>query len=121
MTKPVIDWFALSPSLALLAAAGVALLGAVLVPQRAVRVFSALACALGFLGAGVAAGLLYWKSPEATYEVAEAIRRDRFGMLAQLVIAGAGFLAVGISYSQRVRKEHIGEYYALLEIGRAHV
>ncbi len=114
MTKPVVDWFALSPALALLAAAGLALLGSVLVPQRAVRVFSALACALGFLGAGAAAGLLYWKSPEATYEVAEAIRRDRFGMLAQLVIAGAGFLAVGISYAQRVRKEHIGEYYALL-------
>jgi NADH-quinone oxidoreductase subunit N len=114
MTKPVVDWFALSPALALLAAAGVALLGAVLVPSRAVRVFSAVVCALGFLGAGVAAGLLYWKSPEATYEVAEAIRRDRFGELAQLVIAGAGFLAVGISYAQRVRKEHIGEYYALL-------
>ncbi len=114
MTKPVVDWFALSPALALLGAAGLALLGSVLVPQRAVRVFSALVCALGFLGAGVAAGLLYWKSPDATYEVAEAIRRDRFGMLAQIVIAGAGFLAVGISYEQRVRKEHIGEYYALL-------
>jgi NADH-quinone oxidoreductase subunit N len=114
MTKPVVDWFALSPALTLLGAAGVALLGAVLVPQRAVRVFSALVCALGFLGAGIAAGLLYWKSPEATYEVAEAIRRDRFGMLAQVVIAGAGFLAVGISYAQRVRKEHVGEYYALL-------
>jgi NADH-quinone oxidoreductase subunit N len=114
MTKPVVDWFALSPALTLLGAAGLALLGSVLVPQRAVRVFSALVCALGFLGAGVAAGLLYWKSPDATYEVAEAIRRDRFGMLAQIVIAGAGFLAVGISYAQRVRKEHIGEYYALL-------
>jgi NADH-quinone oxidoreductase subunit N len=114
MTKPVVDWFALSPALALLGAAGLALLGSVLVPQRAVRVFSAIVCALGFLGAGVAAGLLYWKSPDATYEVAEAIRRDRFGMLAQIVIAGAGFLAVGISYAQRVRKEHVGEYYALL-------
>ncbi len=114
MTKPVVDWFALSPALALLGAAGVALLGSVLVPQRAVRVFSAFACALGFLGAGVAAGLLYWKSPDATYEVADAILRDRFGTLAQIVIAGAGFLAVGISYAQRVRKEHVGEYYALL-------
>jgi NADH-quinone oxidoreductase subunit N len=114
MTKPVVDWFALSPALALLGAAGLTLLGSVLVPQRAVRVFSAIVCALGFLGAGVAAGLLYWKSPDATYEVAEAIRRDRFGMLAQIVIAGAGFLAVGISYAQRVRKEHVGEYYALL-------
>ena len=114
MTKPTVDWFALSPALALLAAAGVALLGAVLVPRRAVNVFSAAVCALGFLGAGVAAGLLYWKSPEATYEVADAIRRDRFGTLAQMVIAGAGFLAVGISYAHRLRREHVGEYYALL-------
>ena len=41
MDKPVVDWFALSPSLALLAAAGLALLGAVLVPRAAVRIFSA--------------------------------------------------------------------------------
>jgi NADH-quinone oxidoreductase subunit N len=114
MTKPVVDWFALSPALTLLGASGVALLGSVLVPRRAVLVFSAIACALGFLGAGVAAALLYWKSPEATYEVAEAIRRDRFGTLAQLVIAGSGFLAVGISFAQRTRREHVGEYYALL-------
>jgi len=114
MTKPTVDWFALSPALALLAAAGVALLGAVLVPRRAVNVFSAAVCALGFLCAGVAAGLLYWKSPEGTYEVADAIRRDRFGTLAQMVIAGAGFLAVGISYAHRFRQKHVGEYYALL-------
>ncbi len=114
MIKPTVDWFALSPALALLAAAGVALLGAVLVPRRAVSVFSAVVCALGFLGAGVAAGLLYWKSPDATLEVAEAIRRDRFGTLAQMIVAGAGFLAVGISYAHRFRREHVGEYYALL-------
>ena len=114
MDKPVVDWFALSPSLALLAAAGLALLGAVLVPRVAVRVFSASVCALGFVGAGVAAGLLYWKSPEATYEVADTIVRDRYGALAQLIVAGAGLLAVGISYGQRTRREHVGEYFALL-------
>jgi NADH-quinone oxidoreductase subunit N len=114
MDKPVVDWFALSPSLALLAAAGIALLGAVIVPRRAVHPFAAIVSALGFAGAGVAAGLLYWKSPEATLEVAEAISRDRFGALAQIVVAGAGFLAVGISYGQRTRREHVGEYFALL-------
>ena len=114
MDKPVVDWFSLSPAFALLGAAGLALLGAVLVPRQAVRIFTAVVCALGFLGAGVAAGLLYWKSPEATYEVADAIRRDRFGALAQMIVAGAGFLAVGISYGQRTRREHVGEYFALL-------
>jgi NADH-quinone oxidoreductase subunit N len=114
IAKPAVDWFALSPALALLAAAGVALLGAVLVPRSVVRVFSAIVSALGFVGAGVAAGLLYWKSPEATYEVADAIRRDRFGALAQLVVAGAGLLAVGISYEQGTKRQHVGEYFALL-------
>ena len=114
IAKPVVDWFALSPALALLGASGVALLGAVLVPARAVKVFTAVVCALGFVGAGVAAGLLYWKSPEATYEVADAIRRDRFGAFAQLVVAGAGFLAVGISYGQGTARRHVGEYFALL-------
>ena len=114
MDTPVVDWFALSPSLALLAAAGLALLGAVLVPRVAVHAFSAIVCGLGFVGAGVAAGLLYWKSPEATYEVADTIVRDRYGALAQLIVAGAGLLAVGISYGQRTRREHVGEYFALL-------
>jgi hypothetical protein len=64
--KPVLDWFALSPALALLGAGALALLGAVLLPRQAVRAFGAVVCALGFAGAGIAAGLLYWKSPEAT-------------------------------------------------------
>jgi NADH-quinone oxidoreductase subunit N len=114
IAKPAVDWFALSPALALLAAAGLALLGAVLLPRSIVRAFSAVVCALGFVGAGVAAGLLYWKSTEATYEVADAIRRDRFGALAQLVVAGAGLLAVGISYEQGTKRRHVGEYFALL-------
>ena len=114
MDTPVVDWFSLSPSLALLAAAGLALLGAVLVPRGAVHIFSAVVCALGFVGAGVAAGLLYWKSPEATYEVADTIVRDRFGAFAQVIVAGAGLLAVGVSYGQRTRREHVGEYFALL-------
>jgi NADH-quinone oxidoreductase subunit N len=114
MTKPTVDWFALSPSLTLLAAAGIALLGAVFVPVVARKVFSAAIAALGFVAAGVFAGLLYSESPQATLEVADAITRDRFGALAQIVIAGAGLVAVGISYGQRTRAEHIGEYYAVL-------
>jgi NADH-quinone oxidoreductase subunit N len=114
MTKPTVDWFALAPSLALLAAAGIALLGAVLVPAVARKVFSATVAALGFVAAGVFAGLLYSESPQATLEVADAISRDRFSALAQIVIAGAGLVVVGISYGQRTRAEHVGEYYALL-------
>jgi NADH-quinone oxidoreductase subunit N len=114
VTKPAVDWFALAPSLALLAAASLALLGAVLVPAAARKIFAAVVAALGFVAAGVWAGLLYSESPRATLEVADAISRDRFGALAQIIIAGAGLVAVGISYGQRTRAEHVGEYYGLL-------
>ena len=57
MDTPAVDWFALSPSLALLAAAGLALLGAVFVPRVAVRIFSASICALGFVSLFVIGGL----------------------------------------------------------------
>jgi NADH-quinone oxidoreductase subunit N len=114
MTKPTVDWFALAPSLALLAATSLALLGAVLVPAVARKIFAAVVAAAGFIAAGVWAGLLYSETPDATLEVADAITRDRFGAFAQIIIAGAGLVAVGISFGQRTRAEHVGEYYALL-------
>jgi NADH-quinone oxidoreductase subunit N len=114
VNTPSVDWFALSPSLALLAASALALLGAVFVPVVARKIFAASVAALGFVAAGVFAGLLYSESPSATLEVADTITRDRFGALAQIVIAGAGLVAVGISYGQRTKAEHVGEYYALL-------
>jgi NADH-quinone oxidoreductase subunit N len=114
MTKPTVDWFALSPSLALLAASGLALLCAVFVPVVARKVYAAIVAALGFVAAGVAAGFLYSETPRASLEVADAISRDRFSALAQIVIAGAGLVAVGIAYGQRTRAEHVAEYYGLL-------
>jgi NADH-quinone oxidoreductase subunit N len=112
--KPSVDWFALSPELALLGAAGLALLGAVTLPRRWIRPLAAGACVLGFAGAFVAAALLFWKSGTPSGEVADAIARDRLAALAQLIVGGCGVLAVGISYSSRRRVEHAGEYYALL-------
>ena len=114
MPKPPIDWFALSPSLALLAASALALLGAVFVPVVARRLFAAAVAAAGFIAAGVFAGLLYSETAEPTLKVADAISRDRFSALAEVIIVGAGLVAVGISFGQRTRAEHIGEYYALL-------
>jgi NADH-quinone oxidoreductase subunit N len=111
---PSVDWFALSPELAMLGAAGVALLSAVLVPRAWIRPLAAFACALGFAGGFVLAALLFWKSPEAQGVVADAVRRDRLGAFTQMIIAGSGLLAVGVSYSWRTRDEHVGEYYALL-------
>jgi NADH-quinone oxidoreductase subunit N len=78
------------------------------------KIFAAVVAAAGFIAAGVWAGLLYSETPDATLEVADAITRDRFGAFAQIIIAGAGLVAVGISFGQRTRAEHVGEYYALL-------
>jgi NADH-quinone oxidoreductase subunit N len=111
---PSVDWFALAPELAMLAAAGVALLGAVLVPRRWIRPIAASACTLGFAGGFVAAALLFRETGTASLEVADAISRDRLAALAQMIVAGSGLLAVGISYSSRRRVEQVGEYYALL-------
>jgi NADH-quinone oxidoreductase subunit N len=40
--------------------------------------------------------------------------RDRFGSFTQMIVAGAGLLTVGISYSRSSRGHHAAEFYALL-------
>ncbi len=114
LNTPSIDWFELSPELALLGVSALALLTAVLVPQAWKRPVAAFLCAGGFLGALVAAALVYGYSSVSVEEIGDAVTRDRWGALAQIVIAGAGLLAVGISYSERMSDDHIAEYYALL-------
>jgi NADH-quinone oxidoreductase subunit N len=111
---PTVDWFALSPPLALLAAATVAMLGGVFVPSWLRRPLAAFACAAGYAGAFVAAALLYAWSEEREGRIADAIVRDRFGALAIMIVAGAGLLAVGVSYGERGLGEHSSEYFALL-------
>src|SRR5205814_5046924 len=74
----------------------------------------ALAAALGFAGAFVYAIVIYVHTPEVHSVIADSVRRDRFGALAQVIIAGAGLLTVGVSYANRMRDEHVAEYYAVL-------
>jgi NADH-quinone oxidoreductase subunit N len=110
---PPIDWFAISPELALLAVAGACLLAAVLVPEAARRATGAFLAAGGFTAAFVLAVVLYDRSPDGESVIAGAVRRDRFGAMAALIIAAVGLAAVAISYSEHMR-EHFAEYYALL-------
>jgi NADH-quinone oxidoreductase subunit N len=112
--RPHVDWFALAPELMLLGAMGFALMGAVLLPRVNRRDFGALAAALGFAGAFVYAIVVYVHTPDVHSVIADSVRRDRFGSLAQVIVAGSGLLAVGVSYAERMRDEHIAEYYALL-------
>ena len=111
---PTIDWAALAPELVLLAAAGIAMLIAVLVPKWLEKQLAAIVCALGFVGALIAAGVLYNHSANGHEVIAGAIQRDQLAALAQMVIAGAGLLAVGVAYSGRGSWKHAGEFFALL-------
>jgi NADH-quinone oxidoreductase subunit N len=110
---PHVDWFALAPELFLLGAAGLALMAAVLLPRRWRRDFGALAAALGFAGAFVFAILIYIHTPEVQSVIADSVRRDRFGALAQVIVCAAGLLTVGVAFGRSLR-EHVAEFYALL-------
>jgi NADH-quinone oxidoreductase subunit N len=114
ISKPHVDWFALSPELVLLGVSALALFIAVLVPRWARRALAATVCGLGFVGAFVAAAILYGRSAHGHPIIADAIVRDRFGALAMLIVAGSGLLAVGISAREPMRNGHDAEYYALL-------
>ena len=112
--RPHVDWLAIAPSNALLAAAAIVLLASVFLPRSARRPFSAMVCAIGFVVAFVFAAVLYSHGAVPHEEIAAAMRRDRFGAIAQLIVAGSGLLAVGLSYGERSSEDHIGEYYAIL-------
>ncbi len=112
--KPHVDWLALSPSLALLAAAGLLLLVAVLVPRRIRKPSSAVACAAGYVAAFVLAVVLADRSPRGKPIIADAMFRDRWAAVASILIAGCGVVAVLVSYGEHWRELHVGEYYALL-------
>src|SRR6185437_12680795 len=98
--RPHVDWFALSPSLAMICASGLLLLVAVLVPRRVRKQVAAVGAAGGFLTAFVFAIVLADRSPHAETAVADAIFRDRWAAVAQLIVAGCGFVTVLISYGE---------------------
>jgi NADH-quinone oxidoreductase subunit N len=110
---PSVDWLALSPVLALLAASGLCLLGAVLVPAAWRRVFSAVVAGAGFVVAGALAIWVFDASPEQTLLLSESMTRDRLAALTQVILAGIGLGAVLVAWGDE-RREHLGEYYSLL-------
>ena len=110
---PKVDWLALAPTLALLAASGVALLGSVLVPSAMRRFFCALVVFAGFITSAVFAGIVFDETTSGLALIAESFTRDRLGAFSALIIAGAGILTVLVSWGDN-RRDHVGEYYALL-------
>jgi len=110
---PNVDWFALSPTLALLGASGVALLAAVLVPAWMRKGVAAGTALLGFVLAAVLAGFVFDQSHTPQGLLAESMVRDQLAALAQVILAMTGAVVVLASWAER-RRDWYSEYYALL-------
>ena len=121
---PHVDWFALSTILALLAASGIALLGAVLVPRTFRRRFGAVVSGLGFTGGIVASIWLYVDSADGHAVVSGAFYRDRWTALGQVILCAVGLAATLLSVEHLPgwgrgtdrgrRDDHVAEFFALL-------
>ncbi len=116
ITTPHVDWFSISTILVLLGASFVALLGAVLVPAAARRAFAASVAVLGFAGGLATSIWLYVDSASGHLVIANAFYRDRWTMLAQIVVCAIGLATalVGAEQVARPRDEHISEFFALV-------
>jgi NADH-quinone oxidoreductase subunit N len=112
--KPHVDWLALSPSLSMLAATAALMMVAVFAPRASRHAVSAVVCGAGFVVGLVFAVIVFNRSATGGPIVADAIFRDRWAAAAQIVVAGCGVVAVLIAYGERIRRENVAEYYALL-------
>jgi NADH-quinone oxidoreductase subunit N len=109
---PTVDWLALSPTLALLGASGVALLAAVIVPEWMRRGVAAGVALIGFALSAVLACVVFSETPVPESLLSDSMVRDRFAAFAQVILAVSGAVVVLVAWSERRR--HAGEYYALL-------
>jgi NADH-quinone oxidoreductase subunit N len=114
IVKPHVDWFALSPVLALLGASGLLLMVAVFTRRAIRRETASFVAFAGFVTAFVFGVLVDVKSPRPTLLIHDSMFRDRWAALAEILIAGAGAITVLVSHRERWRDEHVAEYYALL-------
>jgi NADH-quinone oxidoreductase subunit N len=123
---PSIDWFGLSPVLALTGTAFFALLCAVLVPRGARRIAAASISAVGFVAGIVLAVWLYVDSANGHTIVAGAFYRDRWTALGQIILCAIGVATTLLAFehvpgwrggadADPVRRDdHVAEFFALL-------
>ena len=111
--KPSVDWLALSPTVALLGASGVALLAAVMVPAWMRKGAAAAIALVGFVVAAVLAGFVFDETPTPEVLLEGSMARDQLAALAQVILAITGAVVVLVSWAERRRDNH-GEYYALV-------
>ena len=110
---PTVDWLALSPSVALLGASGAALLAAVVAPPWMRKGAAAAIALAGFVAAAVLAGVVFDETPAPEVLLEGSMARDQLAALAQVILAITGAVVVLASWAER-RRDHHGEYYALL-------
>jgi NADH-quinone oxidoreductase subunit N len=124
INTPPIDWFGISPVLALIGTSFFALLCAVLVPRATRRVAAASISVVGFTAGIVLAIWLYVDSPNGHTIVSGTYYRDRWTALGQVILCAAGLattlLAVehvpgwGRKADPGRRDDHVAEFFALL-------
>jgi NADH-quinone oxidoreductase subunit N len=112
MKGPEINWEALSPAIALTAAACVVLLVGL---ARSGFVRRAIVPVLTIIGLGVTAGLAIWQWDTNEAIVAQALVIDNLSLTLLLVFCAGGIAAVLLSWRSTAAVEAgEGEYYALL-------
>jgi hypothetical protein len=103
IVKPHVDWFALSPSLALIGTSGLLLMAAVFVPRLYRKPVAAFLGFAGFVASGVFAGWLDQRTPHGQAIVHDAMFRDRWAALAQVILAGSGAVAIVLAAMDMLR------------------
>ena len=109
---PTVDWLALSPTLALLGGAAVALLSALL-PEWMRKGVSATGVIAGFVAAAALAGWVFDESSTREVLLEGTMVQDRLAAMAQVILGVVGAAVVLASWGDRRRDNH-AEYYALL-------
>jgi NADH-quinone oxidoreductase subunit N len=119
-----VDWFGLSPILALIGSSFAALLCAVLVSRAIRRVAAASVAGIGFTAGIVLAVWLYVDSADGHTIVAGAFYRDRWTALGQVILCAVGLATTllgvehvpgwGRSANPERRDDHVAEFFALL-------
>jgi NADH-quinone oxidoreductase subunit N len=110
---PSVDWLALSPTVALLSASGLALLATVVVPGWMRKAVTAVVVLAGFVTAAVLAGFVFEESATPELLLSGSMARDQLAALAQVILAVTGAAVVLVSWTER-RRDYHGEYYSLL-------
>ena len=124
LNTPHIDWFGLSPVLALIGTSFFALLCAVLVPRTVRRIAAASVSVVGFTAGIVLAVWLYVDSANGHTIVSGAFYRDRWTALGQVILCAVGLATTLLAVEHipgwsrdadpTVRDDHIAEFFALL-------